>query len=102
MNVFVWNYRGYGRSNGKPTPEILRSDVDEIYAFLRSPEIGFRGPIGIYGRSLGGIPASHLAQKVDMAIVDRSFASLDQIARWRLKSKFASYLLRLGSCGWQT
>ena len=103
-NVFVWNYRGYGRSKGQPTPGTMRSDIDEIYEFLRSsPNIGFKGHIGIYGRSLGGIPASHLARKANMAIVDRTFGTLEDVAQWRFKnSKFAMYLLRLGTCGWQT
>ena len=102
MNVFVWNYRAYGRSKGKPTPENLKSDVDEVYEFLRSPKIGFKGLIGIYGRSLGGIPASHLARKIDMAIIDRSFGSLEAIAEWKFRSKFAKFLLRFGTCGWRT
>ena len=84
-----------------PTPDILRHDIDEIYSFLRSPKIGLKGMVGVYGRSLGGIPASHLARRVQMAIVDRSFGSLEAVAQWKYKSKFARYLLRLGSCGWQ-
>ena len=102
MNVFVWNYRGYGRSKGQPTPEILRRDIDEIYDYLRSAKIGLKGMVGVYGRSLGGIPASHLARRVQMSIVDRSFGSLAAVAEWKYRSKFADYLITLGSCGWRT
>jgi len=39
-----------------------------------------KGQIGVYGRSIGGIAATHLAAKfpdlVDLLIVDRSFSSL--------------------------
>jgi len=42
-------------------------------------QLGLRGKIGIYGRSLGGIASAHLAQFVDMVIVDRSFSSFDEV-----------------------
>ena len=42
--------------------------------------MGLRGKIGVYGRSLGGIAATHISRYVDMAIVDRSFANLHDVA----------------------
>lgn len=100
INVFTWNYRAYGRSKGKPTPENLKKDVECVYRYLRE-KLGLKGKIGIYGRSLGGIPSSYLSNKVDMAIVDRSFCNLAAMARWKYHSTFADYLFKIGSCGWQ-
>ena len=100
INVFTWNYRAYGRSKGKPSPENLKKDVEEVYRYLRET-LKLRGKIGIYGRSLGGIPSSYLANKVDMAIIDRSFCNLSAMARWKYQGKFADYLFKIGSCGWQ-
>ena len=60
-----------------------------------------RGKIGIYGRSLGGIPSSFLSDRVDMAIIDRSFCNLSAMARWKYYGTFADMLFKLGSCGWQ-
>ena len=60
-----------------------------------------KGKIGIYGRSLGGIPASYLSNRVSMAIVDRSFGNLAETANWKFRSKYANFLLKYGSCGWQ-
>lgn len=60
LNVFVWNYRGYGLSTGSPSPSNLKKDVDSVFDYLRT-EIKLNGKIGVYGRSLGGIPSSHLA-----------------------------------------
>ena len=63
INVFTWNYRAYGRSKGKPTPDNLKRDIVAVYRYLRK-ELGLRGKIGIYGRSLGGIPSTFLSNKV--------------------------------------
>ena len=101
ITVLTWNYRAYGRSSGNPTPANIREDVDTIYHYLRE-KLNIKSKIGIYGRSLGGIPASYLADKVDMAIIDRSFGSLADVARWQYRSGFAALLLKVGSCGWQS
>ena len=63
INVFTWNYRAYGRSQGKPSPDNLKKDIEEVYKFLRE-KLKLRGKIGIYGRSLGGIPSSFLSNQV--------------------------------------
>lgn len=100
INVFTWNYRAYGRSKGKPTPDNLKRDIEEVYKFIRT-KLKLQGKIGIYGRSLGGIPSSFLSNKVDMAIIDRSFCNLAAMAKWKYHGKFADYLFKIGSCGWQ-
>ena len=56
INVFTWNYRAYGRSKGTPSPDTLKKDIESIYTFMRK-DMGIKGKIGVYGRSLGGIPA---------------------------------------------
>lgn len=30
INVLVWNYRGYGRSKGKPNPNNIKKDAETI------------------------------------------------------------------------
>lgn len=99
INVFTWNYRAYGRSKGNPSPDNLKSDVAEVLKYLRDT-MKMKGKIGIYGRSLGGIPSSFLSNNVQMAIVDRSFCNLAAMARWKYHSQFADYLFKIGSCGW--
>ena len=37
--------------------------------------MGLRGKVGVYGRSLGGISTTHMADKVDMIIADRTFSN---------------------------
>lgn len=41
----------------------LKSDVDTIYKYMRET-LKLRGKIGIFGRSLGGIPASFMSDRV--------------------------------------
>jgi fermentation-respiration switch protein FrsA (DUF1100 family) len=98
-NVVTWNYRGYGRSNGAPSPARIRSDIDAILAKIKS--MGYTGKIGVYGRSLGGIPSSHVADKVEMSIVDRSFSNFVDMAKFKYYGRVAQWLFKIGSCGWQ-
>jgi len=99
INVFAYNYRAYGRSSGKPTPEKLKIDIWKVYLYLRE-KLQLSGKIGIYGRSLGGIPASFLSNSVQMAIFDRSFSNLTELAQSR--SPLYDFLFKIGSCGWQS
>ena len=64
INVFVWNYRGYGRTKKgrscyNPTPENLKTDIEQILFYLKY-RIGVTGKIGVYGRSIGCTAACHI------------------------------------------
>jgi len=89
INVMIWNYRGYGRSSAKKrclclgpsnstTPQNIQQDAEEVLAYMRK-DMGLKGKLGVYGRSLGGIATAHLADDVDMIIADRTFANLDDV-----------------------
>ena len=80
----VWNYRGYGRTKGTncfterfnyPSPKHICEDSEAVLNYLRET-VGVKGKIGVYGRSLGGIAATHLSKYVDMIICDRTFGNL--------------------------
>ena len=65
INVVVWNYRGYARSKGAfcrrtPSPDNIRDDSEAVLKFCKN-ELGLKGKIGVYGRSLGGIATTHLS-----------------------------------------
>ena len=34
MNVFLWNYRGYGRSKGTPSPSNICTDGEDVLKYL--------------------------------------------------------------------
>ena len=107
INVICWNYRGYARSKGgmccdkDPTPDNMREDSEAVLKYCRN-ELGLNAKIGVYGRSLGGIATSHLAQYVDMVIVDRSFSNLYDIAFHKFKGFLAVLLFRFGTYGWNS
>lgn len=103
----MWNYRGYGRSHksrclaGQPSPENIREDADCLLAYLREV-MGLRGKLGVYGRSMGGIATCHLASKVDMVIVDRSFADLEKVIEKKLHGMAAVTLYSLVTPKWDS
>jgi dipeptidyl aminopeptidase/acylaminoacyl peptidase len=107
INVLIWNYRGYGRSHKNgcfgnfPTPENIREDADCVYDYLRNV-MGITGKIGVYGRSMGGIATCHLASKVDMAIVDRSFANLEEVIDSKFFGAPAVALYKVATAGWNS
>lgn len=75
--VFIFDYRGYGRSEGKPSEEGIYRDARAAYSHLvRSLQKEPRR-IVIWGRSLGGAVAIDLAQKVPAAglILESTFTS---------------------------
>merc|ERR1719235_1218317 len=77
-NVFFFNYRGFGRSTGRPTPSALASDADGVIEFLKKRGVT---RIGVHGRSIGGIAACHLA-KNNPGIVSSSSRTA-RSPRWR-------------------
>ncbi|HLG18050.1 MAG TPA: alpha/beta hydrolase [Blastocatellia bacterium] len=82
VQVFIVDYRGYGKSEGSPSEQGLYLDARAAWDYLVS-ERGVRpGNIIILGKSLGGVPAIDLASKVDPAglIVQSSFTSAHDMA----------------------
>jgi pimeloyl-ACP methyl ester carboxylesterase len=82
VNVFIIDYRGFGKSEGAPSEQGLYRDARAAWDYLTS-ERGL-GPerIIIFGKSLGGVPAVDLASKVEAAglIVQSSFTSASDMA----------------------
>ncbi len=63
LNLFIFDYRGFGKSSGKPTKRNLRKDGETAYKYL-TKECGIKSKkIIIWGESLGGITAIWTASK---------------------------------------
>ncbi|MFN8585702.1 MAG: alpha/beta hydrolase [Dehalococcoidia bacterium] len=62
-NLFVAEFRGYGRSTGRPTVEHLVSDAHPVTAFFHAhlDGLGFNERRFVMGRSLGTHPALEVA-----------------------------------------
>lgn len=94
-NVFIFDYRGYGKSEGQSELDgIIQDAYSAIDTALSHPENGHK-PIIVYGQSLGGAIAvhavAHSAKRghIKALIVESSFSSYHQIAR----EKFARFWL---------
>lgn len=76
INVALWNYRGYGESNGFSSISNIQTDSEAVIDHLRT-KYHFTN-IGVHGINLGGIPASYLysKNKINFCFVDRCFGSL--------------------------
>ncbi|OMJ94397.1 hypothetical protein SteCoe_2449 [Stentor coeruleus] len=94
VNLVMWNYRGYGRSAGKPNLKLMKIDGENLIDYLRNQKkCKF---IGVHGESLGGTIASHLgtASKLDFLFADRTFASLSNTAKYKY-GKLAAFVFRI-------
>jgi len=80
VNVFVFDYRGYGRSQGRPSEQGTYLDALAAQQWLQNK--GFsRGNILVYGESLGGAVGAELAVR-GMAgglILQNTFTSIPDI-----------------------
>ena len=64
VNVFIFDYRGYGESTGGPSREqLVYEDADRAWTYLVSERRLSPGTIAIYGHSLGSAVAVDLASK---------------------------------------
>lgn len=81
-NLFVTEFRGYGRSMGRPTVEHLVSDARPVAAFFHAhlDGLGFNERRFVMGRSLGTHPALEVAanasERIRGLIVESGAAGL--------------------------
>lgn len=100
VSVFIVDYRGYGRSAGRPGERGLYRDARAAWRYLREEERVDADRIVILGKSLGGAVAVDLATEVKPAglIVESSFASVPAMAaehypfipRWLIRTRLDS------------
>jgi hypothetical protein len=103
-DVFFFNYRGYGRSTGAPTPANLRDDGNKVMEFLLNEFCSDHNLFILHGESIGGMIACSIAanypKHISALICDRTFASLDATAS-RLMGNWAGNFMRFGAF-WNT
>lgn len=101
MSVLAFDYRGYGKSEGSPFESGLLLDGEAMQNWLAERTGKTPDSIYIYGRSLGGAVAVHLASKSGAKglILDRTFSSMVDVAaghypwlpvRFVLRNRYAS------------
>lgn len=83
VNIFIIDYRGYGRSQGKPSEKGIYLDAKAAYDYLINKRRIRAEDIILYGESLGCAAVIHLAseQKVGALIVEGAFSKGRDMAR---------------------
>ena len=84
VNVFIFDYRGYGESKGWPTEKGLYRDARSAYEVVRARyDDAEEPPVVVYGASLGGPVAAQLAldKPVKAVVIEASFPSLVELGR---------------------
>ena len=82
MSVFIFDYRGFGLSEGHPSEHGTYSDVEAAWQYLMEQGIKPEQVV-VKGRSLGGAIASYIAHRHTPLglIVDSSFASIHKLGQ---------------------
>ena len=79
ISTFVFDWRGYGRSEGSPSESRLFDDAEAAYAF--AAKLAPHDRIALYGESLGGPYAAWIAKKhgARCIVLDSTFPSLREL-----------------------
>jgi uncharacterized protein len=101
LNLFAFDYRGYGESAGMPSEHGLYRDADAAYRYLREERRVPPERIIVFGHSLGSAVAVDLASRTPVAglIVEGGLVSVVQRGqelypflpvRWIARTRFSS------------
>jgi fermentation-respiration switch protein FrsA (DUF1100 family) len=83
INVFIFDYRGYGRSTGEISESGTYLDGRAAIAFLRERRGVQAHQLILFGRSLGAAVAAEMASSLDCLalILESPFVSVPEMAR---------------------
>lgn len=97
LHIFLFDYRGYGRSGGLPSERGLGRDVCAAWEFACAKTGADREdpPIVLYGRSLGGAVALQAASQLPVrgVILESTFTSILEVGK-----RFYPWLLPRWTC----
>jgi uncharacterized protein len=82
ISTFIYDYRGYGNSEGRPTEKGLHKDIEAAWNYLIN-ELGYSSAqIVLFGRSLGGPFSAKLATLINPGglVLESSFTSAKDVA----------------------
>ncbi|MFA9460663.1 alpha/beta hydrolase [Thiohalorhabdus sp. Cl-TMA] len=96
FNVFLFDYRGYGRSGGEVELEGVLRDVRSALAYLAEREPP-GVPLAVLGQSLGGalapyaVTRSEHRDRVEAVVLDSAFSGFRTITREKLASVWITW-----------
>ncbi len=99
LSVLIFDYRGYGRSEGEPSEVGFYRDGEAVWRYLRRDRGVAAERIVLVGRSLGAAVAAHLAarHRPGALILESPFVSIPELGqaiypylpvRWIAKYRF--------------
>jgi fermentation-respiration switch protein FrsA (DUF1100 family) len=96
ISVFIFDYRGYGRSHGRISEKGFYLDAEAAYQVARKWAEQHKAKLIVFGRSLGGIAATHLGatQDCDGLILESTFTNMGGMARAHYPLPFAERLVK--------
>lgn len=82
VTTYVYDYRGYGLSSGWPSERGLYQDAEAIWRYATVRDDAIPRQTLVFGHSLGGGPATFLAEKYGMAalLLAASYTSIPERA----------------------
>ncbi len=83
FSVLAYDYGGYGRSEGRPSEKRVYADVEAMWRYLTETRGIAPEEIVVFGRSLGGAAAAHLAAHTEPAavVLESTFTSIPDVVR---------------------
>lgn len=83
VTTLLFDYRGYGRSEGRPTEKALEIDALAVYDYVANDLVVPASDIALFGESLGGAYAAHTASRrpVRCLVIESSFPSARAVAQ---------------------
>ncbi len=83
LSVFIFDYRGYGNSEGSPTEEGTYLDAEAALDYLLKIRHIHHDKVIFFGRSLGGAVAAEIAlrHKAGALIIESGFKSIPDLGR---------------------
>ncbi|MFH1868452.1 MAG: alpha/beta hydrolase [Candidatus Omnitrophota bacterium] len=83
LNTFIFDYRGYGKSEGSSSEKGLYRDTEDAYNYLKECGKVDTENIILYGESLGGAVTIDLAakQRVKAIITEDTFTSVKDMVK---------------------
>lgn len=94
LSVFIFDYRGYGGGTGHPSEGGTYRDADAAWHYLADTRGINNSAIILYGESLGGPVAAHIAAEHQPAglILDSTFPRLSDVVAAHIPRFFADIL----------
>jgi hypothetical protein len=99
-DLFMFDYRGYGASSGRPTRQGTIEDTHAAIDFAKKDPLVHPGPVILFGYSLGaGIATIVASEREDIAgvISESGFTSYREIGRKVVREKWTTWPLVLFS-----